>query len=313
MASVRLEPELRCIIAVRRTHMSTFLSRFVGGDCQRVWNELLDLGDSIREEPLYSDALGVARETMRRARHNIEALIPRLEHVGYQFGYTGLAVDPEFAARQPRVFKGPKRNIHQTLARLEALVGSLPLSLYAWYEQIGEVNFVGKEPASWKPSGFKAEVYGRFVGPLPEGIPANANTFNYERPALLYGAGVWLDPLQAISPHDQFDLYKDWKQEHDYYASLPEKERDDAGQSFEQFALEIAPDADFKFDTGGLDAYEIAVPNRGVDGILLNEWHHTTFVDYLRTCFQWAGFPGLEMYQNPPKELPDLTSGLLPF
>jgi hypothetical protein len=52
-----------------------------------VWAELLALGTAVREKPLYADALAVARETMRRARHNIEVLIPRLVAVGYQFGY----------------------------------------------------------------------------------------------------------------------------------------------------------------------------------------------------------------------------------
>jgi hypothetical protein len=268
----------------------------------------------VREEPIYSDGLAVARETMRRARYNIEVLITRLEQTGYQFGYAELPVEPEFAATQPAVLRLPERNIHQTLARLESSVGPLPLSLYAWYEHIGEVNFVGKAPTAWKPAGFKPEVYKQFVGPLPEGVSADIYTFYDEHPDLLGAYGPWwLDPLQVISPGDQFDWYADWKAEHDAYMLLSEAARARLGEDAEQFAIEIAPDADFKFDTGGLDAYEMTVPNRAADGLLLNEWHNTTFVGYLRTCFRWAGLPGLEMCRNPPEELASLTEGLLPI
>ncbi len=67
--------------------MSSFLERYERGEHEQVWEELLALGAAVREELLYADALAVARETMRRARHNIEVLIPRLVRVGYQFGY----------------------------------------------------------------------------------------------------------------------------------------------------------------------------------------------------------------------------------
>jgi len=64
-----------------------YLERYVAGEYERVWDELVALGTEVREEPLYSDALAVARETMRRVRKNLEILIPRLVTIGYQFGY----------------------------------------------------------------------------------------------------------------------------------------------------------------------------------------------------------------------------------
>lgn len=48
--------------------MSADLDRYLHGECQPVWDELVGLGAAVREEPLYSDALAVARETMRRVR-----------------------------------------------------------------------------------------------------------------------------------------------------------------------------------------------------------------------------------------------------
>ena len=56
------------------------------------------------------------------------------------------------------------------------------------------------------------------------------------------------------------------------------------------------------------------LPNAAADAPLEGEWHHTTFVDYLRTCFQWGGFPGLETKKRPPLSvLAYLTEGLLPI
>lgn len=289
-----------------------YLERYLGGDCVAVWHDLNALGGAIREEPQYTDALSVARETMRRVCLNIETLIPRLEGIGYRFGYAELPVQPDFAARQPTVLRLPKQNVRKALTRFEALAGTLPLSLYAWYEQIGEVNFVGRAPESWKPDGFKTEIYERFVGPLPEGASADIYTFYDAHPGLLQTPEVFLDPLQVVSLDDQFVLLDDWKDEQGDYADLSEEEREELGESG-GFKVEVSPDADFKFDMGGLGAYEMAVPNLAADAVLLNEWHHATFVEYLRTCMRWAGFPGFEMYRNVPQELPMLTEGLLEF
>jgi hypothetical protein len=59
--------------------MSTYLDRYHSGECQQVWSELIASGAAIRDEPLPTDAVAVARETMRRARLNIETLIGRLD------------------------------------------------------------------------------------------------------------------------------------------------------------------------------------------------------------------------------------------
>lgn len=56
----------------------TYLERYVSGEYEQVWDELVTLGAAVRQDPVYTDALAVARETMRRARANIDRLIPRL-------------------------------------------------------------------------------------------------------------------------------------------------------------------------------------------------------------------------------------------
>ena len=141
--------------------MTSFLDRYQQGEYEEVWRDLMALGEQVRIEPLYADALAVARETMRRARYNIELLLPRLRAAGYQFGYGWLTRhginDPKVvvAAEEaeqvlPPPYGVPPPDTHARLAELEQLVGGpIPLSLYAWYEVVGQVNFVGDLPSRW--------------------------------------------------------------------------------------------------------------------------------------------------------------------
>jgi hypothetical protein len=117
----------------------TYFERYLAGEQEQVWAEIVAVGAAVREEPLYSDALAVARETMRRARHNIELLVERLQAIGYRFGYAWLAKEGRFSK--------------EAIAELEARVGTLPLSLRAWYEIVGTMDFVGEAPPSWDDLG----------------------------------------------------------------------------------------------------------------------------------------------------------------
>ena len=58
----------------------------MSGEHVEVWADLVTMGDRVRQEPVLGDAQAVADETMRRARQNIETLIPRLAEAGYRFG-----------------------------------------------------------------------------------------------------------------------------------------------------------------------------------------------------------------------------------
>jgi hypothetical protein len=60
--------------------------------------------------------------------------------------------------------------------------------------------------------------------------------------------------------------------------------------------------------------YSITLPNASADWQFEDEWRNTTFVNYLRKAFEWAGFPGWERDPNPPREMiSKLTEGLLPL
>jgi len=139
--------------------MASFLSRYQDGEHTQVWAELLALGARVREEPLYSDALAVAHETMRRVRQNIELLIPRLEELGYHFFRYGEDVyksftpeESEEAHREMPIFAPPANAVDDLIRAIEHKGGILPLSVAAFYKVVGAVNLAGTHP-NWRNCG----------------------------------------------------------------------------------------------------------------------------------------------------------------
>lgn len=88
------------------------------------------------------------------------------------------------------------------------------------------------------------------------------------------------------------------------------------------FLIDLAPDALQKQGVSGGPPYAMALPDPGVDGLLLWEPHQTTFVNYLRTCFRFGGLPGwdaaaLDGATKPgvrrPAAVAELAAALLPI
>jgi uncharacterized protein DUF6745 len=124
-------------VALLRKHNEGKLplfDRYVAGEYEKVWNELIALGPNVREDPHAADALAVAYETMRRVAANVIELNARLQALGYQATST-----------QPHLPPGPKA--HKQVARLEKAAGALPLSLCAFYEVVGAVDWIGEHPS----------------------------------------------------------------------------------------------------------------------------------------------------------------------
>ena len=121
-----------------------YLQRYRNGEHEQVWRDLQALGPAVRHEPHYSLAREVASDTMRRVRRNCERIVSRLHAAGYVFGLypdgsrgystEGPLVHPSDATRADR-------------ASLEARVGPLPLSLVAFWQEVGSVDLVGMHPA----------------------------------------------------------------------------------------------------------------------------------------------------------------------
>ena len=87
-----------------------------------------------------------------------------------------------------------------------------------------------------------------------------------------------------------------------------------AADADDDLRLVLAPDDIHKAGESGGAPYEIAVPEQRADGEFLNERHELLFVDYLRLCFQFGGFPGYEGYDHGvPPEIETLRAGLQEF
>jgi len=237
--------------------MGRYFDRYRQGECTAVWDELLAQGEAIRRDPLFTDALAVAHETMRRVRQNIEILVPRLRTLGYQFG-AFWGQDPLPLWRQHASsseesdtflpFVPPHPEAPQYLEQLEHVVGPLPLSLRAFYLEVGGVNLLGTHPL-WDP------------------------LIELERLDPLY-----VGPLTA----EELDYFLE------DYADYQRRPED---RGVKPFTFHLAPDSYHKYNISGGSPYDMAVPDARIDGLFLNEWHHTTFVDYLRICFLAGGLP----------------------
>jgi hypothetical protein len=94
---------------------------------------MTSLGPDLRsDEAALSAATVVARETMRRARHNVERLVERLPTFGFEFEDKPVADPPPDATT--------------LIDALESEIGLLPLSLRTWFEEVGQVNLNGAHP-----------------------------------------------------------------------------------------------------------------------------------------------------------------------
>jgi hypothetical protein len=124
-----------------------YLERYTHGEFEKVWSELLALGPAVREEPVYSQARQVADETMRRVRRNCEKLVARLRTLGYAFG-TYPDGSQGYYSSGPLL--APGEETREDIAALEEAAGPLPISLVAFWEQVGSVDLVGML-RSWPP------------------------------------------------------------------------------------------------------------------------------------------------------------------
>jgi hypothetical protein len=229
------------------------MERYVSGDRVQVWTEITSLGVDVRSNEFWPEAVDVARETMRRARENVESLTRLLSENGYEFAVDTHPLIP------------PQDDVVSQLDRLEQTIGQLPLSLRCWFEEVGQVNLAGRHPA-WE--------------------------YDYS------------DPLVIEAPIDYvLTEHAGWEA--------------DRGTAWDRrgFVIDLAPDYLHKAQVSGGPPYAMAVPNAAADGALLWERHQTTFVNYLRICFRWGGFPGwdrgsLDGWARPPVAPPALLGDL---
>lgn len=169
----------------------------------------------------------------------------------------------------------PDQDSIATLESFEARYGPLPLSVRMWYEVVGPVDFMGSHPT-----------LSYFDPPTRQSSPP-----------------FYSDPL-VIHPIKDPPL--------PFYADMV---FDDTGQEITgpPHCIWLAPDAIQKANMSGGGPTMIMIPNPAMDAPLISEqWDGVLFVNYLRECFRWGGFPGLkDSLDLPEQELDFLTKDLL--
>ncbi len=271
---------------------TTYLERYRNGERDAVWAELTALGAAIRDDPLYADARAVALETMTRARTNVALLVERLTTLGYRFVSDVLGAPPT-----PWV--PPTTHSLADLRAFEQQHGPLPLSLHAWYEVVGAVDFMGRHPRLSYYSDFEEGA----VNMMFMGMPISLST----PPQPVVGMGYQgpdADPLVLWPCEEANEVMPLGAMAPASPGAGPEP----------RYAFALAPDTIHKTGESGGDPTMIYLPDPAMDAPLHGDWEGSLLVPYLRTCFAWGGFPGLREADEPPRaELAFLTEHLLPL
>jgi hypothetical protein len=328
----------------------SFLRRYQAGEHEAVWADMTALGATVRSAPYMDDAWAVARETMRRARSNVETLIRRLDALGYQFwngeqgrlaqkdmlvsiGGRTVAFDSPLAMARAalsidtsRVPGGMGRHaaeIQQRLAGLmepfQAMQVAANQRQQARLREQAEITDHLQDKNVFAPSDEKEIAFIRGLESKGMVLPLSLRAWIEElgdvnlagaHPALSFWEGPAFPGIYA----DPLMVTLD----HFHFEIEAWEEEIDAGDEPGSLAPVISLDPKLKARLAVADdqldeGYTIEVPNLAADGPLGDSGRGASFVEYLRTAFRWGGFPGWAQQANPPQELRLLADGLLPI
>ncbi|MCW3014504.1 MAG: hypothetical protein JWO02_1596 [Solirubrobacterales bacterium] len=123
-----------------------WLSRYVAGEHETVWAEMVAVGaDIVDRADLLLEAEAVTDETMHRVRRNLDVLESRLRAAGYRFA----ADEDEDWPHQPR--EQPTDDALDIIESIEAKIrGRFPVSVRSFIANVGWVDFNGELPG-WSP------------------------------------------------------------------------------------------------------------------------------------------------------------------
>jgi hypothetical protein len=303
-------------VRIRRIHGKekrdmSYLERYLQGEHEQVWDELIGLGAAVFQEPLYEEAVAVVQEVMRRVRLNIEQLVPRLANSGFVFGYDYRL---QWTLRRSRAGVNWPEYLREMRRVREQSPVFLPPSIRD--ESRTEAQIPGLESPDddllddSSSTDMRAHIreLDRIAGPLPlslrgwyEWVGA-VNLFGYHPGwvsyvALSHHLMAYCDPLQVCALDD---------------ARMAELLFSHRLQRLAWFEFAVDPYVK-NFTSGSSTPYAIDIRGAGIDGVVVG-FPPMTFVQYLRKCFRWAGFPGMaEWPTTPTEDLAHLTQGLLPF
>jgi hypothetical protein len=248
--------------------MAHYLDRYLAGDREAVWDELIALGDRVQQAPLLFDAQSVCREVVRRARNNIELLFNRLLKLGYQFA------DPNSA------FVPARPDAANKIAEIERRLGGLPLVVKAWYESMASVDF----------SQAKEQLQGP-TGPDINGLGSHAEL-------VMHSLDRCWESWLAICKEDE---------DHRKMMLQIKKDNPEVYRTYPANARNPRPRDPF-LPTGGAasncDMKGFRLPSKSVDGVVYDDGEEISLVELLRGCFEWGGFPFCKYYAAGNHPLP---------
>jgi len=255
---------------------SPYFERYCKGEHEAVCRELIALGSQIREEPILSDALAVAHEIVRRARVNLHILHRRLMDMGYEFE------DP----RNALVDAGTEAI--ELVRTSQAKLGTFPLLLQVWYENIASVDFTQASK--------------------------QRHCADREPPAAPDIFGLGSHPVLVFQRID--DCWETWQENRNQYfqtrANIIKLHGDDVC-----WPESYAPYLTTGEFAGNCEPKGVRLPDYAFDAVLYNEGDGDVyFLDELRLAFQWGGFPFWRLTLLPPHELErimGMTTFGLPF
>ena len=236
--------------------MLELYNRYLNGSYQEVYDILVARKEEVFEPPFAEEALLIARAMMKRVRYNLELLVLRLQNINYQFG-EGLWTSFDDLSLEEQV----------TIEKEMPILGT-PTSETSAKIQVLE-HLTGPLPLSlrcWYEIVGSINLIGLFESSLDTNL------------SLEYGC--ILDPVFMYSLDTALQMVQGYTMD-DVWKNDP--------------TLALAPDNYYKYGFSGSRTYSVQLPCKAFDAPLLGERHNTTFVNYLRICLKWGGFPGLEI------------------
>lgn len=256
-------------------NMTSFYERYQQGFYHEVYDELLELGENVFADATYEDAQLVAQSMMRRVRYNINLIISRLNILNYRFGAGMWDIGDEISLEEKLAIQNDLPTFKSPEPETITYIKEL--------EQL-----IGTLPLSlihWYKEVGCVNLVGLF--------PSKGKQEFYPQD------GSQLDPLLIYSVKFVLKIILDYKRRNVW-------EKDPL--------LPLSPDNLFKYNYSGSGSYSMKIPCKSFDAPLLREKHHTTFINYLRICMRWGGFPGIEQGNKlSSEEVRFLTNDLVPF
>ncbi len=237
----------------------TFYDRYISGETKTVYDDIYKLGQDAFLAENFTDIEKVMAETFHRVAYNLDIIYKELKAINYFF-------KTEFKYNFERPLIKPLPNTGHLLKTLDETVsefGFIPLSLKMFYEIVGACNF------AW----------------------------DYEKNEEL----MWnyADPIQICSIDDLVStIDEDWLEETREMFNNSEYINDPEAQE-EYPHLEISADFYHKDNVSGGMPYCIKITKTpSIDSRFLFEPHNTTFINYLRICFENCGFSRITIPEN---------------